>query len=109
MAVLPVVPLRDATRVTVLFPVVVYVCVGFWLVAVVPSPKLQDQAVGLLVDESKKLTVDPTTGSPGLNINELTGAADGAAAITIDWVKVFPPLALEVVRDTVRVAAVENI
>jgi hypothetical protein len=49
-------PALVAVRDTVNVPRVVYVCVGFWLVDVVPSPKFHDHEVGVLVLASVKST-----------------------------------------------------
>jgi hypothetical protein len=59
-------------RVTVLDPAVVKMWLGFRVVEVVPSPKLQDQAVGLPSDVSVNCTACPAKGDAGLKMKEAT-------------------------------------
>lgn len=63
-------------RVIVLIPLSVYLWVGFWLVEVVPSPKLHcHDAIepSLSVDRSVKEIVSSTDGSSGEKIKSATG------------------------------------
>jgi hypothetical protein len=48
--------------VTIFDPVVVYMWLGFWVVEVVPSPKLHDHEVGLPADVSVNCTDCPAAG-----------------------------------------------
>ena len=70
-----------AVRATLNAPAEAKTWVGFWAVAVPPSPKLHDHDVGLPVDASVKETVCPAIGEDGANVNSATGA--GVAAATV--------------------------
>jgi len=54
-----------AVSVTEYDPAIEYVCDGFWLVDVPPSPKVQDQDVGDPVEVSVKVTAEPAAGEDG--------------------------------------------
>jgi Flp pilus assembly protein TadG len=69
-----------AVRVTVFDPAVAKEWLGFCEVEVAPSPKFQDQAVGVPVDVSVNWTACPATGEAGVNVNE---AASAAATVTV--------------------------
>jgi len=72
-----------AFSVTVKVPDVAKAWVGFWLVLVPPSPKVQAHAVGELVEASMKVTVAPMTGVLGEKLKAATGAfwVDGLVAL----------------------------
>jgi hypothetical protein len=63
-----------AVSVAVNVPAVVYVCVGFWLVDVPPSPNAHAQLVGPPVLVSVKLTNSEAVPLVGLAVNAAVGA-----------------------------------
>ncbi len=91
-----------AVRVTVKAPEVAKAWVGFCCVLVPPSPKVQDQAVGVLVEVSVKVTVWPMAGVLGVEVNEATGARTAWDTVTL-LLTALDPTALVAVRVTVKV------
>jgi hypothetical protein len=68
-----------------------------------PSPKAHDQEVGLPVEVSVKVTVCPTLGALGANLN----AAIGGATLTVtEWLTVLDPAVFAAVSVTVNIPAV---
>jgi hypothetical protein len=67
-------------KVTVFVPSVEKVWVGFWRLLLPPSPKFQDQLVGLPDDVSVNCTNCPTTGEEGVKLKD---AASEAATVRV--------------------------
>ena len=91
-----------AVRVTVKVPDVAKAWVGFCCVLVPPSPKVQAQAVGVLVDVSVKVTVWPMAGALGVEVKAATGARAAWDTVTL-LLTALDPTALVAVRVTVKV------
>jgi hypothetical protein len=85
---------------TVKVPEAAKAWVGFLDVLVPPSPKVQAQAVGVLVEVSLKVTVCPITGEAGVKLKLATGAVAAAVTTTL-WLVLLDPPALLAVRVTV--------
>ena len=66
-----------------------------------PSPKLQAQAVGALLEASGKVMVWPVVGALGTNENATTGAVTPAVTTTAWLTGLLEPPALVAVRVTV--------
>ena len=75
-------PEFDAVSLTLNVPATVKTCVGFRDVEVPPSPKSQDQEVGLPVEVSVKKTVWPVCGDEGENVKSAAGAE---TALKVYW------------------------
>ena len=96
-----------AVRVTVNAPAAAKEWVGFWIELVaVPSPKFQDQAVGLPVEASVKVTVCPIRGEAGLKVKAAVGMLAAVFTVMV-WLTLIDPPPLEAVRPTLKVPAVE--
>ncbi len=77
-------PVFVAFSVTVYVPAEVYACDGLLVVDVLPSPKVQYQDVGELVDASVKATVSGADPEVGVPVNDATGAGTGVGVGTTD-------------------------
>ena len=86
---------------TVYFPDLVYLCVGFLTVEVLLSPKSQDQEVGLLVLLSVNVTVSGAFPLSGETEKAGTGGFKAFTTIKLDFVTVLLPAAFLTVRLTV--------
>ena len=91
-----------AVRVTVKVPEAAKAWVGFCCVLVLPSPKLQAQAVGVLVDASVKVTVWPMAGTVGVEVKAATGASTAWDTVTL-LLTVLEPPALVAVNETLKI------
>ena len=80
-----------------------WVWLGFWSVLVVPSPKFQDQLVGVPVEESVKFTASGAVPLLGLALKLATGAVTGGAVAVIVLVVLLDPPELRTVKLTVQV------
>ena len=69
---------------------------------VLPSPKLQAQAVGVLVDASVKVTVWPMAGTVGVEVKAATGASTAWDTVTL-LLTVLEPPALVAVNETLKI------
>jgi hypothetical protein len=87
-----------AVKVTVKVPALLKVWLGFFTLLVPPSPKLQDQLVGELVEVSVKLTARGAVPLVGLALKPATGAGE---VTVIVFEVLLEPLLLEAVKVTV--------
>jgi hypothetical protein len=82
--------------------------VGFWAVLVPPSPKLQDQEVGLPVEVSVNCTDWLVLGEAGAKLKPDAGETTAGLTVTLRVARLVPP-ALPAVRVTEKVPAVVNV
>jgi hypothetical protein len=87
-----------AVRCAVYVPAAAYVWDGFFAVDEDPSPKLQLQAVGELLEASVNCTTCPTVGGFGEKANPATGTLIAGAVTVIVFVVPDVPAALVAVR-----------
>jgi hypothetical protein len=81
------------------------VCAGFFAVEEAPSPNVQLQAVGELLDASVNWADCPAVGGLGEKVKAATGAGVDGAVTVIVFVVLDVPAALETVSRTVKTAA----
>jgi hypothetical protein len=97
-----------AVSVIVNVPALAKMWLGFCDVLVDPSPKFQDQPVGLPVEVSVNVTDCAVVGEAGENVNDAVGALAAALTVTL-WLAEFDPPALLAVSVTVNVPALANV
>ena len=73
--------------------------VGFWAELVPPSPKSQAQEVGVFVEASVKVTVEPAIGADGEKVKAATGALAAWLTVMV-WLAELDPPALVASRVT---------